>query len=815
MYRKSLFLAGFVCLSLCLGQKPDGRVSFVTKPLSFEPYLGARFQTHGSGYNLKLDSTGVQFEFGTSESMRVEFENSDPKATVEGESPLPGKANYFPASDPKTWTRNVPTYSRVHYGHVYPGVDVSFYGTANRLEYDFLIKRGSEPNQVRMKVSGSKNAIINEAGDLVLARANGEIRFLRPVAYQMSRDGRSRDLVSASYRLTRQEGKAEVSIALGRYDHKRELIIDPVVNALSYSEILTQSDGTPVSVAADNAGNSYVLSACPSNCAGFVVNKFNSAGTLVYSSSFGTGNAVSPTQIAVDTNGQAYVVGYFDSTNSSVPVTASGFQTVPGTAATFQAFLSVISADGSSLLYGSYLVGGNDVLGSYSSYASGVAVDATGKVYMAGGTASPAWPTTPGAYDTTNPDGYLMGYVAKFDPTKSGAASLLYSTLLGTLEFGTLNGIAVDSSGNAYVTAIGSSTYPVTPGAFAYTGVWAGNGGAYVTKLNATGSALVYSAYLGYARAYGIAVEGQQNPSAYVTGTVLYPDFPTTPGAYQVQNASGFAVKMSADGSSEVYSTFISGPTGQSGTGIAAGGNIALPMGCASLCDAYIGGLTTTADIQAINAIQTAPNPFNQSAYIVELAADGKSALFSTYLGGVAAAVENAPSIALDSLGNILLAGDLDTTAAYPDFPVTISTPSSYSYSFLAKITQSASAGVLAAQRNPINFGNQPVNVSTTNYGGTISLPLSNAGSAPVAVSSIEVSPGAVFSQSNDCGSSIPAGGYCTLSLNFTPNSAVTRSGSVTVISDASNSPTVIPLTGTGYDSAFAQTSQSSLNFGS
>ncbi len=183
-------------------------------------------------------------------SLRLDLENANRQATITGESPLPGKANYFPVSDPKTWVTNVPTYSRVHYSSIYPGVDLAFYGSANRLEYDFLIQPGADPRQIRMKLSGSDNPNINNAGDLVLPFAKGDMRFLKPVVYQMSSDGKTREAVDASYRVE----KRIVTFALGKYDHHRQLIIDPAV-ALSYSQYL--SDYT-AGVAVDSSGNTYV-----------------------------------------------------------------------------------------------------------------------------------------------------------------------------------------------------------------------------------------------------------------------------------------------------------------------------------------------------------------------------------------------------------------------------------------------------------------------------------------------------------------------------------------------------------------------------
>jgi hypothetical protein len=146
-----------------LAASPQGkpRLNFTSVPLSFEPNMGqsdpnARFIATNPNYSLRLDPAGVRFQFNVrdaaSTSLRMDLEDANRQAAITGELPLPGKANYIPTSDPKTWVTNVPTYSRVHYESVYPGVNVDFYGAANRLEYDFLIQAGADPGQIRMKM---------------------------------------------------------------------------------------------------------------------------------------------------------------------------------------------------------------------------------------------------------------------------------------------------------------------------------------------------------------------------------------------------------------------------------------------------------------------------------------------------------------------------------------------------------------------------------------------------------------------------------------------------------------------------------------
>ena len=539
----------------------------------------------------------------------------------------------------------------------------------------------------------------------------------------------------------------------------------------------------------------------------------------MYTENIGTGPAY-PTKIAIDSTGRAYVVGRVDG-GATLPTAGNSYKsTVTGSS---NVFYVQVAALGTSVPYATFL-GGTD---TYSSAAYGLAVDASGNSYLGGYSYSGTFPTTSGVYQTAfsgTPGSYYNGWVAKINPAASGAASLVYSTFLGTASSQVL-GVGLDSSGNAYATSLANtSTFPVTNGAFKYQGYNSSSGGVYVTKLNTGATALVYSAYLGYGVPYSIAVEGQVSPSAYVTGYVSYADFPTTVGAYQTTYAGGFVVKLSADGSSEVYSTFLGGPSSFGGgysTNSVVPWSIALPNGCVSLCNAYISGRTNTNDFPLINPIQNFnPGAGGNVAFIVELAADGGSALLSTYLSGFtqgfwdgfndSAYYGFTPAIAVDSSGNMSLVGDLGGTA---DFPVTTSIPlNTYTTAVLAKIGPSANPYVWATPTT-VNFASQPVGVSTTVYGSPATVKLRNMSATVVTITSTVVS-SSIFSESDNCAGAIPVGSFCTLTLNFTPAAAGLRTGTVTITSNASDSPTVITVNGTGYDTAFEQISPQSLTFG-
>jgi hypothetical protein len=793
-----------VCLAAAIGATQP---TFLTEHLSFEPNVGqtessALFMTRGPGYVVQLGAGKVTFKVGD-KAVQMDLLHARGGA-LRGESLLPGKVSYFPGPDRSRWHSNIPTYERVVERGVYPGVDVDFHGNLNRFEYDFVVQPNGSANQIRLKFSGAEGTSVNSDGDLLLSLGQREIRLLRPVAYQMAGDGVTKEAVRADYRLNSRTGL--VGFEVGDYDHARPLVIDPV---LHYSEYLNNTVNASTT---DAAGNIYLVSG-----GGFgeeaSVTKRSASGTVVYTTFFGTN--VTPLSVAVDATGKADIGGQAFN-GSTLPVGSNGYSSAQPENSS--AFFLQLSASGSSVVYATYLGGSTD----YSNNsASAIALDPSGNAYLAGSTTSLSFPTTSGAYQTVNPSNITTGFVAKFNPSLSGKASLVYSTLIGppsdAISDGSfLNGIAVDSSGDAYVTCSSPTGYPVTNGAFQYTG-YASNFGVYVTKFNAAGSALVYSAYLGNGVGYGIAVDALGD--AFVTGTVGYSDFPVTPGAYQTTYPGGFVTELNETGSAEVFSTFLGGPSSvASEENNVAPSSIALTPGCPATsptvinCEVYIAGTTSTTDFPSINGLQTAPAS-QLSAFVVELAAGGASAIMSTYLGGVSAiSTSYLPLIGVDSAGNITLTGNLISNSGETSFPVTVPAPANVYPAFLAKIAPNAVGEVLGSS-TALSFNN-PVGVSSSVLGSTATVTLTNFGSSAASISSIQGSP-TTFSQSNNCGTSLPAAGSCAVTVNFTPATAATVSGAITVTSNASNSPLKISLSGTGSNSSYLQASASSITFAS
>jgi len=354
----TLFLLAIPCLSddarqALVAATPAGRThaALANLALSFEPNLGqvdprVKFFSRGRGYTLILtkDQAILRIERPMAKNenalVRLRLVGAKLDAEVTGRDELPGKANYFLGNDPKKWRTNVPTYAKVRYHDVYPGVDLEYYGSPSaqgQLEYDFLVAPGADPSAIALQVGAAREPRlrIDAGGDLMIPAHRGEIRFHKPLIYQ--RDAGSslvadhRSLVQGRYIL---DARNRIRFLLGPYDHSKPLVIDPV---LSYSTYLGGSDmDYAYGIAVDASGNAYVTGytasvdfpvvnaaqispgggSCSEDgtatpCFDAFVSKLNSTGTaLVYSTYLGGSDEDQGAAIAVDSSGHAYVAGY-------------------------------------------------------------------------------------------------------------------------------------------------------------------------------------------------------------------------------------------------------------------------------------------------------------------------------------------------------------------------------------------------------------------------------------------------------------------------------------------------------------------------
>ncbi len=584
---------------------PPATERYLRLPLAFERQTDGKqdsYTARGNGYAVGLRDgnavIGVQ-PGADGAAARVSMEFAGGRHVIGApSSELPGKVNYIRGNDPKQWRYGLPTYERVTYEGVYPGVDVVYYGSQRQLEFDLVLKPGADPSKVRLRFSGAGPLKVGDDGGLVIECDGGVLRVPLPAVYQEFPGGRH--AVEASYALIAGN---EVAFRVNAYDRTKPLVIDPTI---VYSGLLIGDQtgtGYGERVAVDSSDNVYVAGytsvtdfatvnpAFPqySGSTDGFVEKINAAGTAVlYSTYIGGRNTENLYGIAVDSAGEAWVTGQTNSPD--FPVSGGAYQsTLAGTGN--NAVVLKLSATG-SLLYSTFLAG----TGGSNGYA--MAVDSAGSAYAAG-SAGLGFPTTTGAYLTTFMGGSTDGFLAKFSPS----GSLTYATYVGGAAQDWIYGVAVDSSGSAYVAGqTYSNSFPNAPTGGAQSS-FTGGTDAFVAKVNASGSALSYFTYLGGAgSAWANAIAVDVGGNAFFAGGMEAFDVPTTPGVLQPTSGIGagsgldriFVAKLNAAGSAFLYVTCLDGNRFDylSGLAIDSAGN------------AIVTGRTDSDRFPSVNAVQ-------------------------------------------------------------------------------------------------------------------------------------------------------------------------------------------------------------------
>ena len=789
-------------------------------PLIFEANRGqtdasVKFLTRGEGYTAFLTSSGLTLSLRSPEvatankSLQLNFLGARENSSVSGEEKQSGSVNYFLGSNPARWHTNVPTYGEVRYNDIYPGIDLLYHGTGRQLEYDFEVRPGSDPRAIKFEVQGADQITLDVQGNLVLKVDSGELRLQCPVVYQRLH-GR-RVIVDGAYVV---KDSSHVSFEVAHYDASKPLVIDPVLIYASYlgGTGADQANG----IAVDGTGNVYLAGTTTSvdfpgaslgNLAQgtnhVFVAKLNAAGTnLIYADYIGGNGTDAAAALVLDSANEVYVTG---STQSSNFPTINAYQpTEPGPNS---GFLTRVSADGSTLVYSTYLGG------STLDQPTGIALDGTGEAYVAGYTMSANFPVA-NAYQPSalaNGSGVFgtYGFLTKFS---ADGSSLVYSTYFagnlngiapgpgdrtmrpiadrsGSLPpYSAISALALDANGNAYLAGTTNTyNFPTTTGTYLTTNTApANNVVGFVGKFSSSGS-LDYSTYFYGSTGdditiTGIAVDG--TGSAYISGSAVSDGtFPVTatsicnPGTDGTACGQAYVTKFDPAGATLMYSTFL-GPY-----------NYANPQAITldSSDDAYIVAQTESASFQTSNAIESYSD--QHDLIVVEIDPVASMQLFASYLGG--SGNDTPGGIAVDASGNIYVAGTTSST----DFPITQGAfqgqLTGSTNTFVAKIgvgvtpTVSLSPNVL--QFSPLQVGSmsqpQPVTVR-------------NMSNLTLALTSISAS--GDFAQSGNCGSSLPPAGTCSLSVTFTPSAVGARTGSIQSSDSGIASPQLVSLSGMG-----------------
>ncbi|MDH4197136.1 MAG: SBBP repeat-containing protein [Candidatus Aminicenantes bacterium] len=580
---------------------------------------------------------------------RLVFLGANPEPKIEGEGGTRHTANYFIGSDPAKWRTNIAASRAAVYKEVYQNIDLKVYGVEKQIEYDWLVKPGGDPEAIDFAYQDVLGTEIDARGDLIIRSELGEFRHRKPDAYQERPDG-SREAVEA---LFRRIGPDRYGFSIAHYDHTRPLVIDPVV--IIYSTLVGGSgDENCFGVAVDDSGCAYAIGRTTS--LDFpTVSSFQSSGSgsydvfafklapsgqaLLYSTYLGGKDADEGWALAVDSSGCAYLTGL--TFGSDFPIINAFQATYNGGLA--DVFVTKLAPDGQSLVYSTYLGG------SYFDTGWAIAVDMSGCAHIGGATSSDDFPVV-NAYQA-NYGGSQDAFITKLAPDGRTA---LFSTFLGGQGGERVLGIVVDGYGYVYLT--GDTTSTNFPTRNPFQGFLRGWADAFAAKIGPQGNSLEFSTYLGGEGTdlcFGIAIDS--TGCSYITGVTYSEDFPTRDPIMVDPldfHSDAFVSKLSADGHSLLYSTYLGGSHDDQAMDIALDGDSCI----------YVVGFTESPDFPCINS----PMFFRgeSDAFVAKIVPSGQSLVFSTYLGGKN--LEGAYDLALDSLGSAYIVGHTDSV----DFPL-------------------------------------------------------------------------------------------------------------------------------------------------
>jgi hypothetical protein len=648
-------------------------------PFHFERNAGqapgeVEFLARGAGHTLflardaavlALSQPNSRGDAPPSETLRMRLVGAR-TVTPAGGDELPGRVHYFLGDDPEQWRRNVPTFGKVTYAQVYPGIDLVYHGTptagAGAFEYDFIVASGSDPAAIAVEMEGASRLRLEESGDAVICTAAGELRQRRPVAYQWI-SGRQVS-VDCRFLLSRGEPGPEgarsiLRFAVGAYDRTKPLVIDPVI---VYSTLLggTGQD-TAFRAAVDASGALYVSGwtasidfplAAPFQGANaglldaFVAKLDPTGRTLEYATYVGGSANDFGGPMDFGSDGSLYLA--LDTRSSDFPIWANAAD--PTYAGNSDAAVVRLSPSGADLLYSTFF-GGSGFEGVY-----GMEVGANGEATVTGETESADLLTTSGAFQTSFGG---EGDIFAFRVNAPGTA-VVWSTYVGGSGYEFVRRLAVDAAGSICITGTTySPNLPTTAGALRET--WDGVGDAYVVKLSDDGSQLLLCTYLGGSSFdYGQDIALDANGSIYVSGSTESLDLPGTATAFQRGHGGGtedaFVAKLNPGGDSLAWASYLGGSQNESLFALALDrtGNV------------YGTGRTSSPDFfTTFDAFQAAYGGGASDAILIRLSADGSVLRYSTFLGGPGE--EAGTPVLVDAAGRVYVTG----SSSLPGFPTT------------------------------------------------------------------------------------------------------------------------------------------------
>jgi len=663
-------------------------------PLRFEANTGqfdssVRFFTRFSEQPVFLTQREAVLPVdGRSLRLRPRGANRNPR--VEGVDQLRAKSAYMIGNQPSEWKGNAPHFGAVSYSRVYPGIDLIFRGSGQRLEYDFVVHPGSNPRTIQIELSGADRIRIDESGTLIIQMGKTELRQPKPFVYQ--KDSFSRPVqVAGGYRML---GRNIVGFRLGDYDLSRTLIIDPVIIQGTYlgggstdvAKAVTVDANGLVWVTGYTTSPNFPLAGGPfreerRGGRDVFVAVFDPSKTgdesLIYTTYLGGSDDDEPNAIHVDSNGTAYVAGY--TASADYPIRNAYQDTNAGERDMFVSQINLIERGDPSLWYSTYIGG------PQSDFARAVTVQ-SGRIYVAGYTESDNFPIIGSTLQGSRRGGYDAVFV-QLDPGRAGTQTGIYSTYLGAASTDVATGIAVDSLGRVYLSGYSmSDEFPL--GDAPYQPVHRGRGDLFLTRLDLSRpglDALDYSTFLGGTDLdQTTAMTMDSAGRLYLIGTTFSQDFPLTPNNFQVRQGGAsdvFVVRFDFSqprGQELTYSTYLGGSATDVGYGVSVDrtGRI------------QVAGYTFSADFPVKgNGFQNTPaGGFDAFVAWLDPAAQGLESLAcSTYLGGEGNEVVY--GVAADAAGNVFVAGSTTSTGlGIPENAVQAS-QQGYLDGFLARVT--------------------------------------------------------------------------------------------------------------------------------
>ncbi|HUA20451.1 MAG TPA: SBBP repeat-containing protein [Bryobacteraceae bacterium] len=647
----SLLAAG----ALAAGATPDAVRLLNSAPLRFEPipdHVRTGFLARGAHFRFEFQSDQARLRVG-SKDVRLRFAGASHNASLTPAQPLLSKTNLYLGNDPARWRTAIPNYGRLQVHGLYPGIDLAYYGNAGRLEYDLTVKPGADPRRIRLRLEG-EGARLNRQGDLV-----ADLIQKHPAAYQLDASG-ARVSVSSRYR---RNADGSYGFALGRYDRSRDLVIDPVLllgqylggsyqdiayaighdsNGLIYISGTTQSSDWELvgnSLQTTEAGGQDLFLA--------IINPATANGPQVIYVTY-LGGSLDETfgGMAVGPNGDVYLTG--STLSSDFPLENAAQTALGGTEGYADAF--VVWLDPTQTLKFSTYLGGSGI-----DSGAGIEVDPQGKIWLDGNTQSTDLPVIGGFQPVLI--GVQNMFVAGYDPSQTGSATLVYCIYIGGTHFDIASGLAVAADGSLWLAGttyspdiwmVGNSYEPLSNG----------TGKGYIAHIvqGLGANALVYSTFLGGSsidQISGIVLDSAGR--ILVAGSTISTDFPVTTNALQPQyggNTDAFVSVLDPTIANRpaqlVYSTYFGGS--------GADGAFGLARDSANIL--YVTGYTTSPDL--VTTSNAAQPGWDYSLDVFGLKLNPSSAgaaglLYSTYLGSDGLQVGYAADF--DSKGNIYMAG--------------------------------------------------------------------------------------------------------------------------------------------------------------